>query len=114
MPGCKIADDCFVIAQYSEVPYNTVGTFHVVVAPCACNTGWWTIKAHQPCVGHIGAMHLNGQAINLVTDIPRGQCHCAPDACLQPIRPGKKLDETPAPPKELVLDHQPSKETENA
>lgn len=107
MPGCVVGDTCFVIAQYSDVPMETIGTFHIVHNACACNTGWWTIKASQPCIGHLGKALLLGQLVNVVTDVPKGCNHCAPDACLQPIRPGKKLDETPAPPRELVLDHQP-------
>lgn len=108
MPGCKIGDACFVIAQYSDVPAQTVGSFHDVIAQCACHPTWWTIRAVHPCVGHIGQARFLGQTMNLVADIPHHGCHCVPDACLQPIRPGASPVEAPAPAQLLELDHQPS------
>lgn len=108
MPGCKIDDNCFVIAQYSDVPAETVGTFHTVVQPCACNPGWWVLDPAHPCIGHVANATLLGQPINLCMPVRPGINHCAPDACLQPIRPGASPVEAPAPVRMLELDHQPS------
>lgn len=106
MPGCKVTDRCVVIAQYSDVPPETVGTFHQVVSPCACNSGWWALNPSQNCIGHVANAVLINKPINLCMPVRPGDVHCAPDACLHPIRPGASPVEAPAPSREL--EHQPS------
>lgn len=102
MPGCKPKDMCVVIKAHHVALQKNVGTFHTVTQRCKCHTTWWELEAGQKCVGYIGKMNGN----DIIHPIQKGQCHCAPDECLHPIRPPGKPDELPAPaveaPKEIT------------
>lgn len=96
MPGCKPTDRVVVIAPYHTGP-SPVGSFHRVKEPCACMASWWLLHAEAPCTG---VLAVNG-SMAMLGDIPCGGGHCAPDRCLQPIRPKGDELALPAPSKEL-------------
>lgn len=96
MPGCKPGDRAVVIDRYHTGP-NNVGSFHKVMEPCACMAAWWLLHAEAPCTG---VLAVNGP-LAMLGDIPCGGGHCAPDRCLQPIRPKGDELALPAPSKEL-------------
>lgn len=97
MPGCKPTDRVVVIAPYHTGP-SPVGSFHRVEEPCACLHNWWCVKAEQEVIGVV-AVTDDDRAV--CTDIGPGGRHCAPDRCLQPIRPPSEPLALPAPSKEL-------------
>lgn len=105
MPGCKINDRVVVIKTYLETApkHDNVGSFHVVQRQCACELGYWKIKAAQDCAGYIGTAQTVFGVVGLTAKIPCGGEHCAPDACLQPIRPPALDQKQPAPPVELPV-----------